>query len=86
MTSYDNWKTRSDIDDRYHRMPYLDARCFECESDRDLRENEYGEYICESCEENAAERAWDRQQERIMSGDGPKSLREQQIEAWQKFK
>ena len=83
MSSYDSWKTRSDIDDLYHRQPYLDARCIECDSDRDLRENEYGEFICESCEENAAERAWERHCEAFHDGGAVsfKSLQQQQIEA-----
>lgn len=41
-----------------------------------------GDIWCHSCADNAAEAAYDRQQEALMAGDGPLSLLEQQREAY----
>ena len=82
--TYDSWKTRSDIDDLCKGLPYRDApRCLECDGDHAVRENEYGEYICENCEQNAAEAAWERHCEAFHDGGSTqfKSLQQQQIEA-----
>lgn len=47
-----------------------------------VRANEYGEFICEDCEQNAAERAWDRHNESLMSGDTP-TFRETYLAAYE---
>ncbi len=81
--TYDQWKTRSPDDEPF--WGNRDHRCEKCDGSRDVNENEYGEFICDDCEQNAAEAAYDRHQEYLMeNGSGP-SLLEQQIEA-RKFK
>jgi hypothetical protein len=80
--SYDNWKTRSDIDDRYHGLPYRDICCDLCGSNEGVsEENDFGEFICESCIENANERAYERQMGGYYGGDGPLPLSVQQERA-----
>lgn len=44
-------------------------------------ENDYGEIICDDCEQNAAERAWGQHCQSLYGGDGSLPLREQQIQA-----
>lgn len=73
-------------------MPLLyvnNCYCEKCEqtSDKIVSENEFGEMVCEECEQNAAERAWDRFCEDFHDGGNTsfKSLQQQQIEA-QKLK
>lgn len=34
--------------------------CDKCDCPTDAPENEYGEFICAECEQNAAEKAWER--------------------------
>ena len=48
-----------------------------------VSENEYGEFICEDCEQNAAEAAYERFCEDFHDGGNTsfKSLQQQQIEA-----
>lgn len=57
-----------------------DYGCERCQkpgiSDRD------GEWLCENCQANADEAAYDRQQESLMEGGGPPTLREQQLAAY----
>ena len=36
------------------------ALCDRCGSSTTSPENEYGDFICEDCEQNAAEAAWER--------------------------
>jgi len=55
--------------------------CDRCDAPTANRENDYGEFICDDCEQNAAERAWDRHCESFYGGDGPLPLREQLIQA-----
>lgn len=73
-------------------MPLLyvnNCYCEKCEqtADKIVSENEFGEMVCEECEQNAAERAWDRFCEDFHDGGDVsfKSLQQQQIEA-QKLK
>lgn len=55
--------------------------CDKCEEVASLQLTEWGEMWCESCIENAAEAAWQRQQDDLMeNGPGP-TLLEQQIAA-----
>lgn len=72
--TYDAWKTRSPDDG----APQA-ARCERCNAKGSHDENEYGEFICDDCEQNAAERAWDRQFE----GEPPITDRERHVAAWQ---
>lgn len=46
-------------------------------------ENEYGEFVCKSCQENANEAAYDRHMESFHEGSATQwnSLRQQQAEA-----
>lgn len=55
--------------------------CSKCEQPTTADENEYGEFICEDCEQEATEVAWDRQCGRFYGGEGPFPLRDLQIEA-----
>jgi hypothetical protein len=55
-----------------------DELCGKCGLECDRPENEYGEFICASCEQDAAEAAWERHQDWLMeNGPGP-TLAEQQ--------
>jgi hypothetical protein len=45
--------------------------CERCDTPTANPENDYGEFVCDSCLENEAERAWDRHNESLMSGDTP---------------
>lgn len=56
-------------------------RCETCDSDFHVAENEFGEFICENCEQNAAERAWDRFCDKFYGGSDPLTIREQSIHA-----
>jgi uncharacterized Zn finger protein (UPF0148 family) len=57
-----------------------DYRCEKCGqpgiSDRD------GDWLCQNCQDNADEAAYDRQQEALMEGGGGPSLIEQQRAAY----
>ena len=80
--SYDSWKTRSPDDGQ----PQV-AKCHRCNAslgclESECDENEYGEFICAECEESAAERACDRHQESLMSGDTP-TFRETYLAAYE---
>ena len=57
--------------------------CDKCGEDCFNAEDEYGEYICEDCEQNAAEAAYERHCEDFHDGGCTRfnSLRDQQIEA-----
>lgn len=57
--------------------------CSKCEQPTTADENEYGEFICEDCEQNEAEAAYERYCERFHDGGATefRSLRDQQIEA-----
>lgn len=69
--------------DQYSRY-FSDApRCETCDSDFHVAENEYGEFICENCEQNAAERAWERHCEAFHDGGSTRfiSLEQQMAEA-----
>jgi hypothetical protein len=45
-------------------------------------ENEFAEFICDECEQNAAEAAWERFCENFHGGSDPLTIREKQIAAW----
>lgn len=57
--------------------------CERCDAPTATLENEYGEFICDDCEQNAAEAAWERHCEDFHDGGATqfKSLQQQQIEA-----
>lgn len=76
--TYDSWKTRSPDDGQ----PDM-ARCHRCNALVGGIEDEYGEFICEDCEQNAAEAAWERHCEAFHDGGATqfRSLRDQQIDA-----
>lgn len=59
----------------------MPARCTSCDNTTLNPENEYGEFVCDGCEQNAAEAAYERQCEDFHGGGGPLPLREQQIQA-----
>lgn len=61
--------------------------CDRCDAQTANPENEYGENICDNCEQNAAEAAWERHCEDFHDGGCMRfnSLTDQQIEA-QKLK
>ena len=79
--AYDAWKTRSPDDEQFRGQPYGEMRCDTCDSVKDVSENEYSEFVCESCEQNATERAWERHCEAFHGGGGPLPLIEQQRQA-----
>lgn len=58
-------------------------RCDNCDKPMPVgtHENEYGELICPSCGENAAEAAYDRQQAANLESP-PESMREEQLRTW----
>jgi hypothetical protein len=57
--------------------------CEKCFARTRKGENEYGEFICDDCEQNKAERAYERFCEDFHDGGNTsfKSLQQQQIEA-----
>jgi len=59
------------------------ARCDKCQALTTNPENDYGEFICEDCEQNAAEAAWERFCADFHDGGSTSfnSLQQQQIEA-----
>lgn len=59
----------------------MPAPCERCSWVTTNPENEYGEFICDDCEQNAAEAAWERYCENFYGGSDPLTIREQQIEA-----
>lgn len=46
-----------------------------------IREDEFGELICKICDDNKAEAAYDRQQERDLESP-PETSKEEQIRTW----
>ena len=57
--------------------------CEKCQGPCDRPENDYGEFICQNCVDNANEAAAERQYETYHDGgSGFRTLREQQIAAW----
>lgn len=54
--------------------------CIKCDCETDSPENDYGEFICDDCEQNAAEAAYERQCESFYGG-GHCSLAQQQADA-----
>lgn len=56
-------------------------KCDTCGAPALSGENDYGEFVCDDCEQNAAERAYEHQCEAFYGGSGPLPLRQQQIEA-----
>lgn len=60
----------------------LTNACDCCGNGTTNAEDEYGEFICDSCLNNRAEAAYERFCSDFYGGEGPKTLREQQIEAW----
>jgi len=57
--------------------------CDKCEAPTANPENDYGEFICDDCEQNAAEAAWERFCENFHGGSDPLTIREQHIAAWE---
>lgn len=57
--------------------------CDQCDCETINPENDYGEFICEGCEQNAAEAAYERHCEDFHDGGCTRfnSLQQQQIEA-----
>lgn len=57
--------------------------CDKCGSATTNPEDDYGEFICEDCEQNATEAAWERHCEAFHDGGSTQfiSLRDQQIAA-----
>lgn len=57
--------------------------CDRCDAPTANAENDYGEFICDDCEQNAAEAAWERHCEDFHDGGCTRfnSLQQQQIEA-----
>jgi hypothetical protein len=57
--------------------------CDQCDGDTFNAENEYGEHICEDCQQNAAEAAWERHCEDFHDGGCTRfiSLEQQQADA-----
>lgn len=57
--------------------------CERCDGPCANPENEYGEFICDNCEQNAAEAAYERYCEDFHDGGATqfKGLQQQQIEA-----
>lgn len=60
--------------------------CDKCGEPTANPENDYCEFICDECEQNAAERAWDRFCENFYGGADPLTIREQHVRAWEQFK
>jgi len=58
-------------------------RCDECDAQTTNQENEYGEFICGNCEQNKAERDWERYCEAFHDGGSAQfvTLQQRQIEA-----
>jgi predicted nucleic acid-binding Zn ribbon protein len=62
----------------------IPVHCRHCEEPLDVYQPHEDRFCSEDCKtdyENANERAYDRQQERLMEGGGGPALREQQIAA-----
>lgn len=57
--------------------------CDKCDAPTANPENEYGEFVCEDCLQNASEAAWERHCEAFHDGGATqfRSLRDQQIDA-----
>lgn len=77
---YEAWRCKK-CGHKFH-IPKGEA-CSKCEQPTTADENEYGEFICEDCEQNEAEAAYERYCERFHDGGATefRSLRDQQIEA-----
>jgi ribosomal protein L37AE/L43A len=58
--------------------------CDKCGSLTIKDEDDYGEFVCEDCEQNAAEAAWERHCEDFHDGGATsfRSLQQQQQDAW----
>lgn len=56
--------------------------CDKCDTPNANPENDYGEFVCDNCEQNAAEAAYDRHQESLISGDTP-TFRETYLAAYE---
>jgi len=60
--------------------------CDKCGDSTSNPENDFGEFVCDDCEQSAAERAWDRFCENFYGGGDPLTIREQHVKAWEQFK
>lgn len=56
--------------------------CDKCDTPTANPENDYGEFVCADCEQNAAEAAYDHHNESLMSGDTP-TFRETYLAAYE---
>jgi hypothetical protein len=55
--------------------------CEFCELLTNNEEDEYGQFVCDDCEQNKAELAWERHCENLHGGGGAPPLGEQLIQA-----
>lgn len=64
--------------------PSAAALCDRCDGPMHLGaiEDAYGEFVCANCDQNAAEAAYERQQERDLESP-PESAREEQLRTWE---
>lgn len=61
--------------------------CDKCDASTINPENDYGEFICDNCEQNAAESAWERHCEDFHDGGSTRFITlEQQQEAARRLK
>jgi uncharacterized Zn finger protein (UPF0148 family) len=60
------------------------ARCDRCDGQMHpgAVEDDYGEFVCSSCDANEQEAAYDRQQEANLASP-PESTREEQLRTWE---
>jgi hypothetical protein len=56
--------------------------CTRCGVQTSADEDAFGEFICDDCEQNAAEAAWDRFCCNFYGGADPLTIREKQIHDW----
>lgn len=64
-------------------MPFTNF-CDQCDCETENPEDEYGEFVCDDCLQNRAERAWESHCKAFHDGGDTsfKTLQQQQIEAW----
>lgn len=64
------------------RFTEMHFTCETCDGNTLNVENEYGEHICDDCEQNAAERGWESFCSDFYGGSDPLTIREKQVAAW----
>ncbi len=75
-------RCRSNCDGGYVEQLVCEACGERVEALHDACHDHFDADLCPGCYDNSCESAWERQQEDIMSGDGPLSLDEQHRRAW----